>query len=1223
MIKKLLLFAFALCLFAGYGQNPVWNPVNGTGRSKILPNKAHLSSGKTFTLDVEGLKRSLRNAPLRGQAMGRSNTILEFPDAEGKMEKFRVSEAPVMHPALAARYPGIKSYAGQGIDDPSATIRFSISHLGLHSMKLSGNHGSVFIEPYSEDRKHYIVYDRKKSKAMSAFECTLRDDVIGKTGTTATRNADDSTLRTYRLALSATGEYTQYFGGTIEDALAAINTTMTRVNGLFENDFAITTVLIENTDEVIYIDPDSDPYTGSYNSELQSTLTSVIGEENYDIGHVFVQGSNNGNAGCIGCVCVDNSKGSGFTSHSTPEGDNFDVDYVAHEMGHQFGANHTFAIRDEGTDAHYEPGSGSTIMGYAGITGATDVQPHSDPYFHAFSIEQVTNYVKTTTCQTDTPTGNNIPTADAGPDYTIPKGTPFLLTGEGTDADSDDELTYCWEQMDEDDALNPFPSPTATSGPVFRSIMPSTSKTRSFPSISTLLEGNTSSQWEAVPEVARELNFRLTVRDNRAGGAANNSDDLTLTVNDEAGPFIITSHDTLTNIASGSTQTVTWDVAGTNSGAINVQTVDILFAASSDFSELIPMAENVENNGSHEITFPDNVNTDNGRIVIRAVDHIFYAVSKGDLSIREFALAFETTEFIACKPDDLEFSFTYQAAPGFTEEVTFSAIDVPGGTEVSFEPAIATETETEIHVTVSGIDSTSVGSYAFTIVGESEEGLTDQGEITMEVHDSGELGMVSLTSPYNASDVNTGITLQWEEIADIQSYIVQVATDEDFSSVIDEASVTEPGYSPQELEYEQTYYWRVKIVGFCGEGEYSDTFYFHTSTTAPSCDMTENNTQVIIDDSSSNVITSSIEITEAEQLQLTDLSLGLDISHTYVSDLTVSLTSPSGTTVIVLEGVCGGNEDISATFSDTGSPLECGSTSPAVSGNIQPQELFEAFHGEDIEGTWTLTVEDGFALDGGALNSFSLDICSEPPSLALTEDNFTLKTTSETCRDNQDGSISVEALEILDYQAVITAEDGTEITGAFQYFWETTGLDAGNYTMCITVDGYPNFEQCFDLTISQPEELTVSSSVNETGRTIDLELRGGALYTIQLNGMTTQTSENRISLDLEPGENDLTVKTGKDCQGEYREKIYVAPDDVVIYPNPFRETTRVFIGNAIKGNIHISVFSLTGRLVMTQNYNRNNGSSEFELQAASLVPGVYLIKIQGEQFKKTFKMVKL
>lgn len=1222
MIKKLLFITFALCFFAGYGQSQVWTPANTAGRSNILPQKAQLPSGKTYTLNLESLKKLLQNAPLRGQISGKSGIVIEFPDADGNFEKYRISEAPVMHPALAARYPGIKSYTGKSIDDPSAMIRFSISHLGLQSMKLSAKNGSVFIEPYSKDRTQYIVYDRKNSKMMSGFECKVEEDVTLAISGTVQKNTDDSTLRTYRLALSASGEYTQYFGGTKEDALAAMNATMTRVNGLFENDFAVTMILIANTDDVIYTDPATDPYTGSYNGELQSTLTSVIGEENYDIGHVFIQGGDNGNAGCIGCVCVDNRKGSGFTSHSNPEGDNFDVDFVAHEMGHQFGANHTFTIRDEGTDAHYEPGSGSTIMGYAGITGATDVQPHSDPYFHAFSIEQVSNYVKTTTCQTDTSTGNNVPTADAGGDFTIPKGTPFMLTGEGTDADSDDILTYCWEQMDEDDALSPYPSPTATSGPVFRSIAPSVSATRYFPAIATVLSGSTASQWEVVPDVAREMNFRLTVRDNRPGGAANNSDDIVLTVSDAAGPFIITSHDTSMNIASGSTQTVTWDVAGTNTGEVNAQLVDILFAPSDDFSELRTMATGVTNNGSHEITFPDDVNTDTGRIIIRASDNVFYAVSQGDLSIREFALDFQVDDLTVCKPEDLEFTFTYQASSGFSEEVSFSVTELPEGTSVSFTPAVVTESETEIQVSVTGTGSLDEGAYSFSIHAESEGGLTDEKEVDIQVYEPIEIGEVSPLSPYNASDVNTTVSMQWEEIPDVPSYTIQIAADEAFSSIIDEASVTATSYISEELENGQTYYWRVKGVGHCEEGAYSTTFYFHTSESASGCDLFENNTAIPISSASPSTITSSVEVSDVGIL--TSLVLNLDITHSYVSDLTVSLTSPSGTTVVILDGVCGGNENIDASFGNDGEPLTCGNGTPTITGHLLPQESFEIFQEEPLDGTWTLTVTDGYSLDGGMLNAFSLDICTDPPSLSLPQDNFALKTTSETCRDNDDGSVSIESMEIHDYQAVITGADDLEITGSFQYFWETKNLKSGNYSMCITAEGYPGFQQCFDFTISQPEELSVTSSVNQSRRRVELELRGGELYTIELNGMTTQTSERNVSLDLEPGENQLTVKTGKNCQGIYSEKIYVAPDDVVVYPNPFRETTKVFIGNAVEGDIQISIFSLTGRLVMTQNYSRTfSGGDEFELQASGLVPGVYLIKIQGKQFKKTFKMVKL
>ena len=208
----------------------------------------------------------------------------------------------------------------------------------------------------------------------------------------------------------------------------------------------------------------------SWNSQLQSTLTSVIGEANYDIGHLFGASGCGGNAGCIGCICVNGSKGSGITSpaDNIPSGDNFDIDYVAHEMGHQFGGNHTFSMNNESTGANMEPGSGSTIMGYAGIT-SQDIQAHSDALFHAISIQQITNNVKSKTCSVNTPTGNSIPTASASSDYTIPKSTPFMLTGTASDANGD-ALTHIWEEMDvastSQTGASSAASATKTSGPV-------------------------------------------------------------------------------------------------------------------------------------------------------------------------------------------------------------------------------------------------------------------------------------------------------------------------------------------------------------------------------------------------------------------------------------------------------------------------------------------------------------------------------------------------------------------------------------------------------------------------------------------------------------------------------------------------------------------------------------------------------------------------------------
>ena len=649
MKKKLLVLILLCTINFSFSQstNP-WAKTSKGEEKSILKNKTQLSTNfQVYTLDVSILKSALTNSPKRGGLLKKSSTIIEFPNSDGEFERFSIFEASVMHEDLQAKYPNIRSYAGKGIDDPTATIRFSISQLGIKTMKVSAGKSAVFIEPYTTDLSQYMVYSKQsKNASLNSFECLVKEDVAGKISakstTIAKPNADDSTLRTYRLAMSATGEYTQYFGGTKANAVAAINATMTRVNGIFEIDFGVTMELIANTDDVIYTNANTDPYSNSLNSQLQTTLTNVIGETNYDIGHLVHNGSNNGNAGCIGCVCVNNEKGSGFTSHTTPEGDNFDVDYVAHEIGHQFGGNHTWTFNgNEGTNAQMEPGSGSTIMGYAGITGATDVQSHSDAYFHAITIQQVTNYVKSTSCQTNTATGNNVPTALAGGDFTIPKSTPFILTGDGSDADGDG-LSFCWEQMDENNASTTYPSTTATSGVAFRSFSPTAAKTRSFPELSTVLAGNTSSQWEAVPAVARTLNFRLTVRDNVVGGGANNSDDMVVSVNNSAGPFVVSAPNTAITWNVNQLQTISWDVAGTNGAEVNCQTVNILLSTDGGNTYPIALASGVVNNGSTQITVPNTIGNQN-RVKVEAADNIFYDVSNVNFSIEEEVVCNATT----------------------------------------------------------------------------------------------------------------------------------------------------------------------------------------------------------------------------------------------------------------------------------------------------------------------------------------------------------------------------------------------------------------------------------------------------------------------------------------------------------------------------------------------------------------------------------------------------
>ncbi|MFK7781203.1 reprolysin-like metallopeptidase, partial [Psychroserpens sp.] len=639
-IKLLLLIFVMSSSFAMSQSNSLWQKQTISNNFIVKSSKQDLPRSQTFALNTENLRQTLANVPQRGKFTNGSNVVMSFPNANGDFERFRIFEASVMQPELAERYPEIKSYAGQGIDDPSAVIRFSVTPLGFQSIRFSANKPATFIETLTDDASVYSVFTRaNKINIDNDFECSVTESMNNTMNSQniSFRNADDSILRTYRLVVSTTGEYTNYHGGTKALALAAIVQTMTRVNGIFETDFNVTMVLINNTDDVIYTSTSSDPYgnsTGGYNSALQSTLTSVIGESNYDIGHLFANLQNNGNAGCIGCVCVNNQKGSGWTSATVPEGEFFDVDYVAHEMGHQFGANHTWTFNgNEGTNVQVEPGSGTTIMSYAGITGATDVEQNVTPNFHAVSIEQVTDYVKTTSCQTNTNTGNAVPVVNAGSNYTIPKGTAFVLDGSASDADTpSNALTYVWEQMDENNAATTYPSVNATTGVAFRAYEPTSDTFRYFPRLSTIKTGATSWQWEAVPDVARTLNFRLTVRDNVAGGGTNNSDDMAVNVNGTAGPFVLNSPNTNVTWDAGTTQTVTWDVAGTTGNGVNAANVDIFLSTDGGDTYPITLASGVTNDGSHDIIVPNNQGNQN-RVMVRGANNIFFDISNTNFTI--------------------------------------------------------------------------------------------------------------------------------------------------------------------------------------------------------------------------------------------------------------------------------------------------------------------------------------------------------------------------------------------------------------------------------------------------------------------------------------------------------------------------------------------------------------------------------------------------------------
>ena len=661
---KYIIFFWVFILFRFYGftqEKGLWSQVeNSTVSEKLLSTKTTVEKFDTFRLDINNLKVNLSVVPQKilGKEGGR---IMEFPDFNGKLQRFKIKQNSLLHPDLHIKFPTIKTYSGQGVDDKSVTIHFTLNSLGLYAMILSPDNGITYIDPYTENRKVYKVYSKKDTKATKSFECLTENQSTKKPVKSYQKNANELKLRTFKLALAATEEYSNYHvndagigagssrNDSINAVLSAITVTMTRVNAVFERDLGLSMQLVANNDQLIFLesDPGVDPYDNNDGtamlSQNQATIDNVIGTANYHIGHVFSTGG--GGVAYLNSPCTG-FKAGGVTGYGAPVGDSFDVDYVAHEMGHQFGANHTFngnASNCNGArnnDTAVEPGSGSTIMGYAGICTPQNVQNSSDAYFHGISIqeiyENITIGASQCAVQTDFVTNMAAPIADAGFDYVIPKSTPFILKGQGTDTDGDD-LIFCWEQIDNDViGIEIPPSATQTTGAVFRSLSPTKITNRFIPTLPTVISGNFSSTWEVVPSVSRDLNFKLTVRDNVAGEGQTDSDEMKVTVNDSAGPFLVTSQN-VTGISwtEGGTETVTWDVAGTTANNINVSQVDIFLSLDGGLTFPILLASNTSNDGTESITVPNAISPD-VRVMVQAVGNIFYAVNSESFSIGSF-----------------------------------------------------------------------------------------------------------------------------------------------------------------------------------------------------------------------------------------------------------------------------------------------------------------------------------------------------------------------------------------------------------------------------------------------------------------------------------------------------------------------------------------------------------------------------------------------------------
>jgi hypothetical protein len=604
----------------------------------------------SFKLNTAAMRAALAKAPLEFSPEANNPAVIEIPLPDGTLGLFECVESPIMAPELQAKFPEIRTYLVWSAQDRSINGRIDLTPRGFHAMIFTTEGETIFVDPVTRnDAVHHASYFRSDLKSSKQWQCefdpkehNLREEIpVEFQGIAGDTEATGTELRTYRLALACTGEYAAFHGGTVAGVAAAMATTVNRVVGVYEKEVAVRLVLVANNNSLIYLNSATDPYTNGNGSTMlgqnQTTITSVIGSANYDIGHVVSTGG--GGVAGLGVVCSSTNKSRGVTGSPSPVGDAFDIDYVAHEMGHQFGGNHTFNGNDANCNANrnastaYEPGSGSTIMAYAGICSPNDLQSNSDAYFHSVSYDEIVAFTRTgggNSCDVPTATTNNPPTVSAGPTYTIPVNTRFTLTATGSDPDSD-PLTYCWEERDLGVATALSTADNGSS-PIYRSRTGTTNPSRTFPQTTTV-GGLTAVTGEKFPITNRTMRFRVTARDNRAGGGGVNAAETTVT-SVVGTAFAVTSPNTAVSWASGSSQTITWTNTGTAAAPINTANVRILLSTNGGSTFPTVLAASVPNTGSAVVTLPTLASTTNTcRIQIEAVGNIYFDLSNVNFTI--------------------------------------------------------------------------------------------------------------------------------------------------------------------------------------------------------------------------------------------------------------------------------------------------------------------------------------------------------------------------------------------------------------------------------------------------------------------------------------------------------------------------------------------------------------------------------------------------------------
>ncbi|GAB5552230.1 MAG: hypothetical protein Sapg2KO_18210 [Saprospiraceae bacterium] len=994
MTKSFLPFLLFLVLI-GFtqtvsAQNSDWWQAIGNQAPGLLRNQQvniEARNGFYFKTDLSVLQRLV-------QVKKDGVFSLEIPDPKGKKWTFLLEDYEMMEAPLQAKYPAIRTYQGYAKGQPTYRIHLTITADAWFA-SISNGSQRWFVDPFARpnDALYQVYYqeDCLEDNLMSCQVEAARTPAEEMTQLRATNEKIEGTLRTFRLAVSASYSYYDFFNSSREQTMAAIISTVNRVNMVFERDLAIRLVLVANNDSLIVTDANSELFSRSSlaGEDNQGFTDDIIGSENYDIGHVFIGNGGGGAVDLLGSVCNNNFKARGYVGLPRPQGDVFDIDYVAHEIGHQFGANHTFNGLDGGCFSQrtlrtsFEPGAGTTIMSYAGICGLDNITPNTNDYFHGGSIVEMNQFLtgqNRQVCLEGISLQNQAPQIVLEQDLLfIPTLTPFELSAKVTDPEND-QLTYNWEQIDAGNGAS-LGTYGSGNGPLFRSYPPGNTPTRVFPRLEDLL-ANDFQKPELLPNASRELNFQLTVRDNHPNGGGLTWDRVTYFVDGAAGPFRLDNPGTL---IAGSNTVFRWDVANTNIAPVNVDSVDLYLSTDGGLNFDQPLGRFV-NDGFAVALIPNDIATDSARFKLKAVDNIFFDVSDLNNQIRPaspgdaFISLIEIEERMTfCAQDSIVLPFYYNFfSPSDSIQIGIAA-NIQG-----FNGVIETVENNRFNLILTGGDQLGSDIYPVELAVNLGQESADTVTFTIDLIGTNTLLESNPTMPINGTD---DITIQpifaWEGDLLADFYQLELSQDPLFQNV----EYTSPFIDglewqlPNALEPQTNYFWRITAINQSCD----------IRTTSPLQQFTTENiicrtymaTDLPVEFNSFPFIQSSIQV--AEDAVLVDVNL-LNITGTYdrPGGIDFRIRSPEGPVLVLLsrQDDCTDGERFSFSLDDNGqSAIPCPNNQDAT---VKPEASLRTYNGQNSAGRWTLSIFDNNG--NGALESWALELCFGASGVVNTTD---------------------------------------------------------------------------------------------------------------------------------------------------------------------------------------------------------------------------------------------